>query len=78
MSHGCQNVNWDHLNAKKNCPKDNTVLTMRKCMVIMATNNAFLKNGGVRKIHSYLSCYLSQTTKLGSKLKLRHMHFVPW
>ena len=49
-------------------------------MVSMATSYKILKiggGGGGLQIQSYLGFYLSQSTKIGVKLKLRHMSFFP-
>ena len=47
-------------------------------MVVMATHNASLKNGMV-SIKSIMSrLLLDLTTKLGTRLKLRHRSFIAW
>ena len=48
-------------------------------MVSMATCNVILLKMGLDlQTQSYLSAYLSQKTKLGTKLKLRHWPFTPF
>ena len=47
-------------------------------MVSMATRSVILLKMGLDlQTQSYLSAYLSQKTKLGAKLKLRHWPFIP-
>ena len=46
-----------------------------KMHVSMATPHMIFKNGVSLQIQSYIGFYLSQSTKIGFKLKLRHMSF---
>ena len=48
-----------------------------KMHVSMATPHMIFKNGVSLQIQSYIGFYLSQSTKIGFKLKLRHMSFFP-
>ena len=64
--HGCQIVHWDPLNAKRSCSKKIWYgLCENACMVI-----ANLRMGVCLLNNSYLSCYLTKTTKLNIKLNL--------
>ena len=44
----------------------------------MATHDTILKNDLFLQNQLYLSCYLSWTTQLGNKVKLRLHPFIPW
>ena len=54
LTHGCQIVHWDLLNAKQSCPQKNFGMGFVKYMVSMATPYMVIENGGSLQIQSYL------------------------
>ena len=74
-----QIVQWDPLNAKQSSPQNILVRAMGKCIFFHYNHLYDFREWGVGlQIQSYLGFYLSQSNKIGVKLKLRHMFCILW
>ena len=62
--HRCQIVSWDHLNAKNIFLKINLFGLCENAWLRPSRKGVYLQN------QSYCSCYLTWTTKIGTKLGL--------